>query len=99
MPPRATDHKVDWRIEARPIGQVNWTGMWTLYLREVRRFFKMLLQAVLAPIVTCLLFLAIFTIAFGDGRGVAGLDYGTFLAPGLIMMSVIQQSFAIVRRP
>ena len=94
MPPRATDHKVDWRIEARPIGQVNWTGMWTLYLREVRRFFKMLLQAVLAPIVTCLLFLAIFTIAFGDGRGVAGLDYGTFLAPGLIMMSVIQQSFA-----
>ena len=94
MPPRATDHKVDWRIEARPIGQVNWTGMWTLYLREVRRFFKMLLQAVLAPIVTCLLFLAIFTVAFGDGRGVAGLDYGTFLAPGLIMMSVIQQSFA-----
>jgi len=42
----------------------------------------MLLQAVLAPIVTCLLFLAIFTIAFGDGRGVVGLDYGTFLAPG-----------------
>ncbi len=68
MPPRATDHQVDWRIAARPIGQVNWTGMWTLYLREVRRFFKMLLQAVLAPIVTCLLFLAIFTIAFGDGR-------------------------------
>ena len=73
MPPRATDHKVDWRIEARRIGQVNWTGMWTLYLREVQRFFKMLLQAVLAPIVTCLWFLAIFTIAFGDGRSVAGL--------------------------
>ena len=83
MPSSATDRKVDWRIEMRPIGRVNWTGMVTLYLREVRRFFKMLLQAILAPIVTCLLFLAIFTIAFGDGRGVAGLDYGTFLAPGL----------------
>ena len=56
--------------------------MWTLYLREMWRFFTMLLQAVWALIVTFLLFLAIFTIAFGDGRGVVGLDYGTFLAPG-----------------
>ena len=82
MPPRPTDHKVDWRIEARPIGQVNWTGIWTLYLREVRRFFKMLPRAVLAPIVTCLLFLAIFTIAFGDGRGVAGWIMAPFWRPG-----------------
>lgn len=84
----------NWQIAVRPIGRVNWIGLWTLYLREVRRFFKMILQTVMAPVVTSLLFLAIFTLAFGRQIGIAGLSYGEFLAPGLIMMAVMQQAFA-----
>jgi len=50
---------------------VNWGGLKTLYIKEVRRFFKVQLQTVWAPAVTTLLYLAIFTIALGrSGRSV-----------------------------
>src|SRR5690606_8743685 len=45
----------------RRIGAVNWVGLWTLYLKEVRRFVKVATQTVLAPLITTLLFLAIFS--------------------------------------
>jgi ABC-2 type transport system permease protein len=75
---------------------VNWRGLQTLYLKEVRRFFKVQLQTVWAPAITTLLFLAIFTLALG-GRGareVLGVPFNDFLAPGLIVMGMIQNSFA-----
>jgi ABC-2 type transport system permease protein len=46
---------------------VNWGGLKTLYIKEVRRFFKVQLQTVWAPAITTLLYLAIFTIALGGG--------------------------------
>ena len=80
------------------IRNVNWGGLKTLYVKEVRRFFKVQLQTVWAPAVTTLLFLAIFTVALGgrrevilDGMPVAFAD---FIAPGLIVMGMIQNSFA-----
>jgi ABC-2 type transport system permease protein len=80
---------------ARNIGPVNWMGLWTLYLKEVRRFLNVFTQTVLAPMVTTLLFLAIFTLALGGaGRVSVGVPFAEFLAPGLIMMSMVQNAFA-----
>ena len=79
----------------RAIGAVNWRGLWTLYSKEVRRFLSVFTQTLLAPMVTTLLFLAIFTLALGGaGRVVEGVDFVRFLAPGLIMMSLMQNAFA-----
>ncbi len=79
----------------RIIGAVNWRGLWTLYSKEVRRFVSVATQTLLAPMVTTLLFLAIFTLALdGAGRVVEGVDFVRFLAPGLIMMSLMQNAFA-----
>ena len=79
----------------RHYGPVNWRGVWTLYRREVTRFLKVATQTVLAPVVTTLLFYAIFTIALGGSLRMAGdVPFAIFLAPGLIMMAIIQNSFA-----
>jgi len=77
------------------IRSVNWGGLKTLYLKEVRRFFKVQLQTIWAPAVTTLLFLVIFTVALGrSGRTVMGVPFADFLAPGLIVMGMIQNAFA-----
>jgi len=79
----------------RPFDAVNWLGLWTLYLKEVERFWKVLQQTIFAPAITALLFLLIFDLAFGGtGRGIEGVPFLVFLAPGLIMMSIIQNAFA-----
>lgn len=77
------------------IGDYNLIGLWTLYQKEVRRFAKIPAQTVIAPIVTTLIFLVVFSIALGGaGREMAGLPFLEFVAPGLIMMSVVQNAFA-----
>ncbi len=74
---------------------INWQGLKTLYLKEVRRFFKVQLQTVWAPAITTLLFLVIFTLALGRAKpNVMGVRYADFLGPGLIVMGMIQNSFA-----
>ncbi len=82
----------------RTIGIVNWLGFWTLYAREVRRFFKVATQTVAAPVVTTLLFLAVFVLALGGaaggGRSVGGVPFVEFLTPGLVMMAMMQNAFA-----
>jgi ABC-2 type transport system permease protein len=79
----------------RHFGAVNWLGLWTLYLKEVRRFLKVATQTLLAPVVTTLLFLAIFSLALGRAvQTVGGVPFIEFLAPGLIMMAMVQNAFA-----
>jgi len=74
---------------------VNWGGLATLYIKEVRRFFKVQTQTVWAPAITTLLYLAIFTVALGrSGRMVMGVPFADFLAPGLIVMAMMQNAFA-----
>ena len=74
---------------------VNWGGMTALYVKEVRRFFKVQLQTVWAPAITTLLYLVIFTVALGGGtRVVLGHPFATFVAPGLIVMSMMTSAFA-----
>ncbi len=73
---------------------VNTLGVKTLYVKEVQRFFKVQLQTIWAPAATTMLFLAVFTLALGRARGdVLGVPYATFLAPGLIIMGMVQNSF------
>ncbi len=64
---------------ARHIGAVNWLGLWTLYLKEVRRFLNVATQTVAAPMTTTLLFLAIFTLALGRAVEVVnGISFARF---------------------
>lgn len=82
-------------IQSRQMGHANWLGFYTLYLREVRRFFKVSMQTILAPIVTTLLFYAVFALALGgNDREINGINFMVFLAPGLIMMGMVQNAFA-----
>ena len=74
---------------------VNWGGLKTLYIKEVRRFFKVQMQTVWAPAITTLLYLVIFTVALGrGGHQVMGVPFANFIAPGLIVMAMIQNAFA-----
>ena len=74
---------------------VNRGGLKTLYIKEVRRFFKVQMQTVWAPAITTLLYLVIFTVALGrSGRTIMGVHFADFLAPGLIVMAMIQNAFA-----
>ena len=81
----------------RRYGLINWLGLWTLYKREVGRFIKVWMQTLFAPVITTLLFMTVFKLAFGDRgelRGdFEGLVYNNFLAPGLIVMAILQNSF------
>ncbi len=79
----------------RRFGRVNWLGLQTLAEREVRRFLAVWTQTLMAPLITAALFLAIFSLAIGTRRGeVMGVPFVEFLAPGILMMTVIQNAFA-----
>jgi len=78
---------------------VNWGGLKTLYIKEVRRFFKVQMQTVWAPAITTLLYLAIFTVALGRGGrtvdiGATHVPFANFIGPGLIVMAMLQNAFA-----
>lgn len=77
------------------IHRVNQLGLWTLYFKEVRRFMKVQTQTIWAPAITTLLQLVIFTVALGrGGRMVLGVEFATFVAPGLIVMGMMNNAFA-----
>jgi ABC-2 type transport system permease protein len=79
----------------RRYGAVNWTGWKSLYSKEVRRFINVGTQTVAAPVVTTLLFLAIFSLALGRAvETVRDVPFAVFLAPGLIVMAMVQNAFA-----
>ena len=87
------EHK--YKIYEKKFGYVNWIGFWTLYKKEVLRFLIVVIQTVISPLVTSLLFLLVLSLAIGNERGeVLGFSFITFLAPGLIAMQVIQQGFS-----
>lgn len=72
---------------------MNWRGCYTLFIKEVRRFYSVILQTVGAPVVTALLYMAVFGHVL-SGQKVQGVPAAAFLVPGLMMMSIIQNSFA-----
>jgi len=71
------------------------SGFGTLFYKEVLRFWKVSVQTVAAPVLTSLLYLVIFGHALeGRVRGFGDASYSSFLVPGLVMMSVLQNAFA-----
>ena len=83
--------------EPRRYGAMNTIGLWTLYKREVGRFLKVWMQTVLAPAISTLLFMTVFKLAFGN-RGVLtgdfeGIAFENFLAPGLVIMAILNNAF------
>ena len=84
-----------YQIGVRRFGIINWVGAFTLYKKEVLRFIIVSGQTLVGPILTSILFLVVISLAIGDERpDVLGVPYIEFLANGLIMMQVIQQSFS-----
>ena len=84
-----------YKIGVRRFGLINWTGAWTLYKKEVLRFLIVWIQTIFSPLISSLLFLLVLSLAIGDDRGsVLGVSFISFLAPGLIAMQIIQQSFS-----
>ncbi|SNB52225.1 ABC-2 type transport system permease protein [Arboricoccus pini] len=74
---------------------INLIGVSTLYHKEVRRFFKVFGQTLLAPVITTLVFLAVFALALGgNARHIGELSFLEFLVPGLVMMGITQNAFA-----
>ena len=74
---------------------INWVGLRTLYLKEVRRFWKVGGQTVAAPVVTTLLYMMVFVVALKGARPpLHGTPFAEFVAPGLIMMAILQNAFA-----
>jgi ABC-2 type transport system permease protein len=70
-------------------------GPWTLFKKEILRFWRVSFQTVAAPVMTALLYLLIFSHVLGGRVEVyPGVPYTVFLIPGLIMMSVLQNAFA-----
>jgi ABC-2 type transport system permease protein len=79
----------------KQVAASNALGLYTLYMREVRRFLKVYTQTLVGPVVTTLLFLAVFTLSLGRVVSHVGqVPFMEFLAPGLIMMAMVQNAFA-----
>jgi len=82
----------------RPISQARpelGSGFPTLLRKELMRFWKVGLQTIAAPVVTALLYLLIFSHVLEDSVQVYdSIPYTAFLIPGLMMMSMLQNSFA-----
>lgn len=85
----------DTKLEPLRIHGVNAIGLFTLIKREVNRFISVYLQTIVAPVITTLLFYTIFALAFGGiARQVGDVPFLEFLAPGLVMMTMVQNAFA-----
>ncbi len=71
------------------------TGLWTLFHKEVLRFWKVALQTILSPLMTTLLYLLIFAqVLESQVQVYPGVSYSAFLIPGLVMMAMLQNAFA-----
>ena len=69
--------------------------MWTLLKKEVLRFWRVVFQTVASPVITAVLYLMIFSHVLGERVQVyEGVAYTSFLIPGLIMMSLLQNAFS-----
>ena len=85
--------------DAQPIDllRVNLIGLWTIVRKEVRRVLRIWVQTIIPPAITMTLYFIIFGSLIGRRIGeMEGVPYTTFIAPGLIMMSVITNSYGNV---
>ncbi|WP_415300279.1 ABC transporter permease [Candidatus Pelagibacter sp. Uisw_134_02] len=84
-----------YQINVKRFGFINWIGFKSLWFKECNRFIAVWQQTLLSPLVSSLLFLSVLSLALGNNRGdVLGFSFMSFLAPGLIAMSILTQSFS-----
>jgi len=84
-----------YHIGVKKFGFINWIGFKSLWFKECNRFMAVWQQTLLSPLVSSLLFLSVLSLALGNNRGdVLGYSFINFLAPGLIAMSILTQSFS-----
>ena len=73
----------------------NYLSVWSLFCKEILRFWKVGIQTIIGPAVSSLLFLAVFSLALGKSvETINNIPFANFIAPGLIMMTMLQNSFA-----
>lgn len=74
---------------------MNWQGVTTIYRHEMARFWRTLWESLASPALSTVLYFVVFGAAIG-GRidAVEGVSYGAFIVPGLIMLTVLQQSIS-----
>ena len=73
----------------------NYLSVWSLLKKEVFRFIKVGIQTIIGPAVSSLLFLAVFSLALGRSvETINNVPFANFIAPGLIMMTILQNAFA-----
>ncbi|MGZ8364371.1 MAG: ABC transporter permease [Caulobacteraceae bacterium] len=81
--------------QPRDYGDFNWEGFKTLYIKELKRFWKVAMQTVVAPVMMSLLYMLIFSVATNGARPpLHGIPFNTFVAPGLVMMAILNNAFA-----
>ncbi|MFA4993756.1 MAG: ABC transporter permease [Bdellovibrionales bacterium] len=81
-------------LRPRDIGSVNWLGLWTMIDKEIKRFLKAYLQTIFAPVVSTLLFFAMFAFVLSGGpQHAGGASSLAFLVPGIVMMTMAQNAF------
>ena len=72
---------------------VNWPGVWAIFHHEMTRFFRTIMQSLLSPVVSTVLYFVVFGAAIGGRiQSVEGVEYGAFIVPGLMMLTILQQS-------
>ena len=72
---------------------VNWPGVWAIFHHEMTRFFRTVMQSMLSPVVSTVLYFVVFGAAIGGRiQSVEGVEYGAFIVPGLMMLTILQQS-------
>jgi ABC-2 type transport system permease protein len=80
-------------VNALPEARIQ-SGFPALFRKEVRRFYSVAFQTVGAPILTAVLYLLIFGHVLASSPKIYGYEYASFLIPGLVMMSILQNAFA-----
>jgi ABC-2 type transport system permease protein len=85
------------QVEQLNLWRINLVGFWTIVRKETRRVVRIWIQTIVPPAITMTLYFIIFGSLVGSRIGsMDGVPYMTFIAPGLIMMAVITNSFANV---
>ena len=75
--------------------KTNWIGLYTMFRREVQRTLRVVVQTLFAPVISAALYLFIFGTVIGSKiEDFAGVPYISFVFPGVLMLSVINASFA-----
>lgn len=72
---------------------INWPGVWAIFHHEMVRFFRTIWQSLASPVISTVLYFVVFGAAIGGRiQSVEGVAYGAFIVPGLMMLTVLQQS-------